>query len=170
MQAIRFKVLGKARSRGSKSPWNPRRKDGSLVLRPDGRPVIATMDSDKESRAWMAEVRSVAAQHFRGDLLRGPVILTCRFWFPRPASHFGTGRNTGILKASAPRHHAQIPDLSKITRAIEDAISKVIWRDDAQIVRYGEGHGKYWTTGAACVEVEITSLEIHDGSHTSKEL
>ena len=152
---IAFTVYGTAQSRGSKTPWNPRRKDGSLVLRADGRPVIATMDDNKKSKNWMAEVRAAAAGAFSGELLTGPIELTCAFYFARPTSHYGTGRNSGKLKPSAPIDHTQKPDLSKITRAVEDAMTKVIWRDDSQINRYGHGHGKHWTFEQSRVEIKI---------------
>jgi len=157
---IQFVVYGKPASRGSKTPWNPRRKDGSLVLRQDGRPVIATMDSDKRSKEWMQEIKSAAVNAYGGELLSGPVILTCKFFFARPKSHFGSGRNANVLKDTAPEWHTQKPDLSKTTRAIEDALTGIVWRDDSQIVGYGRDYGKYWTDTQSRVAIEIREIEV----------
>jgi Holliday junction resolvase RusA-like endonuclease len=38
------------------------------------------------------------------------------------------------LRASAPRYPTGRPDVLKLARACEDALTGVIWRDDAQIV------------------------------------
>ena len=55
------------------------------------------------------------------------------FIFIRPKGHFGTGRNEGKLKKTAPRFHTVKPDLSKIVRAAEDAMSGVVYIDDSQV-------------------------------------
>ena len=63
---------------------------------------------------------------------------------PRPSNHFGTGKNAGVRKDSAPYFPIVRPDVLKIARGIEDALTGVIYRDDSQIVdehlmkRYGE--------------------------------
>ena len=38
------------------------------------------------------------------------------FRFVRPKSHYGTGRNAKKLKPSAPPHHTQKPDATKLLR------------------------------------------------------
>src|SRR5437899_1559863 len=91
---IRFHVFGIPQTRGSKTPWLPRHKDGSLVMK-NGRPVIATMDANKKSKSWMAEMRQAAAEA-AGEgftLLVGPVQVEAEFRFPRPKSHYRTGKH-----------------------------------------------------------------------------
>ena len=152
---VAFTVYGQPQQRGSKTPWIPRRKDGSMVTK-DGRPVIATMDSNKNSKAWMAAISAAAGEHYQGmPLIEGPVIFTARFYFHRPKSHFGTGKNTGVLKSTAPLHHTQTPDLAKLIRCAEDGITKVIWADDKQVFQYGESTGKYWTSNASRADFDI---------------
>lgn len=63
-----------------------------------------------------------------------PVDLVATFTLARPASHWGTGRNAEILKASAPQYPTSYPDLDKLTRAVGDALTKIAYADDAQIV------------------------------------
>lgn len=157
---IEFVVYGRPQQRGSKTPWNPRRKDGSLALRADGRPIIATMDSNKKSKDWMQQVRSAAGEQISGDIITGPVRLGVIFWFKRPASHFCSGRNSRILKPSAPLFHTQTPDLSKLLRALEDGLTGVIWNDDRQVCRYTNDTGKYWTTGTEMAAITITELDL----------
>lgn len=54
----------------------------------------------------------------------------------RPKSHFGTGKNAKILKKSAPAalHCPRTPDGDKILRAILDALTGYVWKDDKQVV------------------------------------
>ena len=53
------------------------------------------------------------------------------FFFPRPKSHL---TSTGMLKASAPTFRAQRPDVDKLTRAVLDALTGIVYVDDCQVV------------------------------------
>jgi Holliday junction resolvase RusA-like endonuclease len=44
-------------------------------------------------------------------------------YFARPKGHYGTGRNAGELRPSAPAWKATYPDLDKIARAALDALT-----------------------------------------------
>jgi Holliday junction resolvase RusA-like endonuclease len=70
----------------------------------------------------------------RGELWRGPVHLRIAFGLPRPKGHFGTGRNAGTVKPSAPPFPAVKPDVDKLSRAVMDALRGVVYADDAQVV------------------------------------
>ena len=136
---IRFTVYGSAEPAGSKR---------AFVV--NGHAVVS--DANRKSRGWKTQVSATARDAYRGALLDGPIAVTMRFYRPRPAGHMG---KKGV-RASAPGHPATRPDVLKLARAVEDALTGVVWRDDAQIVderlfkRYGE---------PARVEVEIESLE-----------
>lgn len=151
---FQVKVYGTPQQRGSKSPYVPKHKDGSLVTRPNGNPLVVVRDSNKKSGDWMTAVRQAAGEVWQGDLLDEPLILQVRFWFARPKGHYGTGRNAGRVKPSAPRRHAQEPDLSKLVRCLEDALTGVVYRDDRLIASYRRT-GKAWTTGSAGAVVRI---------------
>lgn len=127
-----------------------------MVTGANGKPVIATMDSNKNSKAWMSQVRDAAKEIFAGELLRGPIRLTCWFYFKRPQSHFRKG---GRLSGSAPDHHCQTPDLSKLLRCAEDSLTGIIWADDKQVCGYGNETGKFWTVSGECAEILIEELE-----------
>jgi len=65
------------------------------------------------------------------------------FFLARPKSHYRTGRNADRLRENAPRRPAKMPDLSKLVRATEDALTDAgLWRDDAQVVEISAM--KYW--------------------------
>lgn len=62
------------------------------------------------------------------------VVVQVTFYLPRPASHYGTGRNASVLKATAPAYPLGKPDTSKMFRAVEDAMSGVVYTDDCRVV------------------------------------
>lgn len=79
----------------------------------------------------------------RGAPLVGPVAVKCEFRFARPKSHYGTGRNSGRLKDSAPIWMSSAPDNDKLCRLIGDAltISGVVDDDSLIVLLRGE---KLW--------------------------
>jgi crossover junction endodeoxyribonuclease RusA len=113
-------------------------------------------DANKHSKAWMDSVRLAANQAHAGDLLTGPIVLSVEFYFRRPQSHYGSGRNYGQVKESAPLLHTQTPDLDKLVRCLGDALTGVIWLDDRQVF---ETHSRrLWTTTTERAEVSIQEL------------
>jgi len=151
---IKFTVYGKPQSRGSKQASVRYGRDGKPISK-DGRVLTFAKDSNPKSTAWMEMVTSAAAKAYSGNLLTGAVRLSVQFFFARPKAHYGSGRNASLMKESAPAMHIQTPDFSKCMRAVEDALTGVVWRDDCQIVGYGVANGKYWTNGQARAEIEI---------------
>lgn len=72
------------------------------------------------------------------------LVVQITFYFTRPDTHFGTGRNAGVIKDSAPLYPEKTGgDLDKLTRAVLDALTGIVWKDDKRIVtlpvrrRYG---------------------------------
>lgn len=133
---IEFTVLGKPATAGSKKAFALRRKDGSLVTRPNGSPVVNVTDDCKQSRHWKQAVAWAARQKVGAgvELLREALVVEMRFFRPRPKGHFRSGKNAHMLKADAPATPTNKPDVLKLARAIEDALTGVVWVDDAQIV------------------------------------
>lgn len=67
----------------------------------------------------------------------GPLAVDMTFYLARPKGHYGTGRNAGTLRASAPARPHGKPDLSKLLRSTEDALTDAgLWADDCQVVEY----------------------------------
>jgi crossover junction endodeoxyribonuclease RusA len=106
-------------------------------------------EDNPATRPWRTAVTWEATAAMQGrDPLTGPVLLHVTFHFPRPRSHYGTGRNADRLKESSPSFHATKPDADKLLRAIGDAITGVVVRDDCQLAqvvavkRYGVPHAE----------------------------
>lgn len=103
---------------------------GSLKAYPRGRHVVVT-DSNPRVRPWMALIRDQAQQWCLEQGLAEHAIawpteaicLRVEALLPRPKS--------------APKRRevpaTKKPDVSKIVRAVEDALTGVLYRDDAQI-------------------------------------
>lgn len=90
--------------------------------------------ASKYTKPWMDTVKTFAMSEYLGEIQKGPLGLIIWFHMKRPNSHFGTGRNAGILKESAPKYPTGKPDLDKCVRAISDSLTGIIWRDDSQVV------------------------------------
>jgi Holliday junction resolvase RusA-like endonuclease len=81
---------------------------------------------------------------------RRPVAVAITFALPRPKGHFG---KKGLLP-SAPRSPAVMPDLDKLVRAVLDALTGIVWRDDAQVVAI-EAYKRYSDDLVTVVEVSV---------------
>lgn len=153
---IRFTVYGTPRPAGSKKTLPLKnRKTGEWLKRPNGSTLTVTMDM-ADNKDWKQAISHAARQAYDGELLRGPLRLSVVFRFARPKCHYGTGRNASRLKGSAPAHHTKSPDATKLLRCCEDALNRVIWADDAQIV--GQEVTKCWGEPAGCI-VEIHRVD-----------
>jgi len=63
------------------------------------------------------------------------IKFVARFQKTRPKSHFRTGKFSHILKDDSPRFPTDAPDTTKLFRAVEDACTGIVYKDDAAVVR-----------------------------------
>lgn len=124
MTGVEFTAVGTPGAQGSKV--------GRVVA---GRVVMR--ESSAKVKPWRETVKAAALAVLGDDgPMLGPVTLECHLFMPRPVGHFGTGRNAGRLKASAPTWVPVRPDIDKCVRALADALTEAqVWRDDSQVVR-----------------------------------
>ena len=94
--------------------------------------VIIT-DANAKAKPWKASVAQAASEKVT-TMLEGPLKVRMDFVFPRPKGHYGSGKNASVLKPSAPPFPIGRPDAGKVARSTEDALTGILWRDDAQIV------------------------------------
>lgn len=99
-----------------------------------GRAVVT--EDCRKNRAWRDRVADVAMRAY-GDspLLDGPLEMHLAFSFVRPANHYRTGRNALLLRDDAPKYPTRKPDLTKTIRSTEDALTGIVFKDDALIIR-----------------------------------
>ena len=143
-------VFGKPAGSGSKTAY--RTPKGKMIVTP----------ASKYQKPWQAAVKWTFLQSEYAKM----IPLTCSlavdiiFTFVRSKSHFGTGKNAGKLKISAPAYPAKRPDIEKLARSTNDALTGLIWRDDSQIVNltlqkiYGDRSG---------ARIEIKKREAQNG-------
>jgi Holliday junction resolvase RusA-like endonuclease len=147
MPEIRFTVPGVPAPGGSKRP-----------VRLGGTGRILLVDDAKGNGPWRERVALAARQAYAGPPLAGPLEVEFAFVVARPKGHYGSGKNAGRVRPTAPKYPCVKPDVLKLARAAEDAMTGIIWLDDALIVReflskdYGDAPG-----------VEITVRPLGEG-------
>ena len=62
-----------------------------------------------------------------------PLMLTLSFVFPRPKSHYRTGKHSGTMKETAPTFHTSTPDTDNLIKFVCDALNHIYWKDDSCI-------------------------------------
>lgn len=122
MMEISFFVPGKAQPGGSKR---------AFIIK--GRAIVT--DANKNVATWKHQVKHTARLTYQGPLLSTPLHVVCTFYMQRPSSHYRTGKNAHLVKDGAPGLPISKPDTTKLFRSTEDALTGVIWVDDAQIVK-----------------------------------
>ena len=123
---------------------------------------VAPWRSDVKAAAEAALLASDEWPHRHN----GPVHFTCTFMFPRPKSHYRTGKLAGVLRDDAPIYvtsHGK-GDLDKLERSTFDALTAAhVWADDSLAVTsrsskvYGDSPGAHLVL-ATDNEVTIPSV------------
>lgn len=84
------------------------------------------------------------------------VALVVEFRYSRPKNHFGRLKGQPYLKGNAPIYKTSTPDLDKLLRAVNDALTGVAFVDDALVVHVAAS--KVYTVGTAGAAITITPL------------
>ena len=121
---LAFFVPGLARPKGSKrglpiyrgKKGQPREFTGHVAL---------VESAGRSLKAWEQDIRAAAATAMEGHaLLDGPITCDLLFVRPRPKADKKCRLLAPITR----------PDRLKLARAVEDALTGIVWRDDAQVV------------------------------------
>jgi Holliday junction resolvase RusA-like endonuclease len=121
-----------------------------------GRPRLTTIAGrarafdPRKSRDYKQLVAQVAQQHAPPALLTGPLILVLHVFRPIPKGFNKRKRANALDETLRPTTR---PDLKNILAGVEDALEGVLYRNDSQIVGYGDT-GK-WYGDPPRVEVEL---------------
>jgi Holliday junction resolvase RusA-like endonuclease len=123
--ALRFTVFGTPQPKGSKSAFPIRRKGGGLgVSVREGKPGSPFEEWRRRVESVVQDLAERQNLARRGNgLLTGPLRVRMDFVFAKPKS------------APKSRLHPDVrPDLGKLVRGVEDAMTGSLIKDDAQIV------------------------------------
>lgn len=131
--AITITVLGSAQPAGSKKSYVPLDRNGNPYRRPNGGVAVQTVDANSKAKDWKQQVAYAAREAYHGPLLDGPLRVSLRFFRPRLLGHFNS-RGELNKKGRESIAPTSKPDVLKLARGVEDALTGVVWRDDAQIV------------------------------------
>lgn len=94
--------------------------------------IVITDAAGKRNKEWKQQCAVFARQHYNGPPLVCELRVTFEFFRTRPKAHF---RSNGLVKdALALAWPTTKPDVTKLVRAAEDAMTGILWIDDAQIV------------------------------------
>ncbi len=155
--SVVFTVYGQPQPAGSKRGFY-NKKTARIII----------TDDAKRSRPWKALVSDAAAQAMNGaGLLDGPLMLGLEFYMPRPKGHYRTGRHAGTVRDSAPPIPTVKPDLLKLARAVEDALTGLVYRDDSQIARevLDKFYGEPTRVEVRIHRLDATNSEIRSNAH-----
>jgi crossover junction endodeoxyribonuclease RusA len=120
-------ILGMPAPKGSMRAMIAR---GRAIMVPGG-----SSENQKALRAWAKAIATQAREQLgeRGDPVFQGVAVEAQMLFrlPRPASHYGA---RGLLPSAPPDHwHIVKPDGDKLARATLDALTGIVYDDDARI-------------------------------------
>lgn len=113
---ITFKVYGEAQQKGSARGFPIKSKKAGKLR------VVITSDNPG-TKGWEHDIRQAAAAHVPDVLWPGPVLLCVTFVMKR----------TKTMKAKW-MPFLKAPDTDKLMRCVGDALTGVIYEDDAQVV------------------------------------
>ncbi len=167
-----FFVQGTPRPGGSKTAMPIYGKSGHAVTKQTAtgkhRPVLRYVDDGKGNKEWRKLVAYVAAAEMAAQLPHIPpgCALSVHFMFyvRRPKGHYSMKKQDvgGFkLKPSAPALPTSKPDVLKLARSTEDALTSIVWKDDASNVtmRLDKRYADNMPEGCAiCVETMDSDL------------
>ena len=111
-----------------------------------------TYDANKKLAPWRRTVALIAQQamnHQRQEPMTGPVHLDLEFAMPR----------TKAMRTDPPPPMTQRPDSSKLTRAIEDALTGIVYQDDSQITHLTVHKRRHLLTEGPHARITATPAE-----------
>ena len=127
----------------------------AFVIKGTNRAIVTQTNREKQ-RPW-ASIIGVTAQQLNKPMIEGPVSLSLAFVLPRPKNHYGTGKQSSVLKLSAPFWHTSKPDSDKLTRLVLDALTGITWKDDSQVAHFGHISKTYGDVPGVHIEIIPTS-------------
>jgi Holliday junction resolvase RusA-like endonuclease len=102
-------------------------------LRPRKAPWGNIYDPNKQTQEASLQKARLTGDRETYD---GPLFIVFDFVFPRPKSHYGSGKNANTLKASAPEHcNSVAKDIDNLAKFYCDAFNCIHYLDDRQVVK-----------------------------------
>lgn len=123
-----------------------------------GNKYVARVFDAGTAESWKSAIAFEARSHAPDSPIDGPVVLSVAFHFPRPRSHYRTGKRADVLRDNAPKLHTGKPDADNAAKAVMDCLTQLggFWRDDSQIaeLRVWKCYTAHGGTGGAHIEIK----------------
>jgi len=117
--AVKLVVVGLPVTQGNKTAYPFHKKDGKLGV------AVREGKSGQRHSSWREAVAAEARKLAQNEPLDEPLVVEMTFYLPRPKS---AKKNV--------RFPNKKPDSLKLARAVEDALTKILYADDARIVTH----------------------------------
>jgi crossover junction endodeoxyribonuclease RusA len=125
---LEFFTPGLPQTKGSAKGFGFVRKNGPRA----GKIGVSITNDNPKAKGWSKDVARCAREHMgERELLTGPLAVEMTFHLPRPKKH-STGKG---LRANAPRLVTTKPDVDKLARCLLDALTWIVFKDDALVAR-----------------------------------
>ena len=73
-------------------------------------------------------------ENLPSEKMTKPIKCILNFYSTRPKNHYKTGKNSHILKESAPKYNVNNKDLDNMVKFVLDALNEKLYNDDSQII------------------------------------
>lgn len=112
-------------------------------LRPQFRRMGGFVSTYTPKKTKLAEdhIMVIASQHIPNTLITGPILLSVRA-YRSPLKSFSKKKLAMAL--SGEMRPITKPDLDNYVKLVKDALNGLIWKDDAQVIEFLPGTGKYY--------------------------
>ncbi|MBL8824873.1 MAG: RusA family crossover junction endodeoxyribonuclease [Planctomycetia bacterium] len=130
----------------------PRQRNRIMYI--GGKPISQNYTPGKHPvNAFKSAVQLSARVAYDGPPLEGPVYLQATFVLPRPQKYCRKKDDPGRLWCIAK------PDMDNLVKALKDALSKLVFKDDSQVCRTMQGKFYAARDEQPCVEVQIGVID-----------
>lgn len=141
MTPLAFRVYGVALPKGNMKP---------IIRDKRGMKIAVATESNRNVRGWQQLIAEGASRALneRGApvLFEYGVFVTARFYLPRPKKY----SRRGVFVA-----HCTNPDVDKLARAVLDALTGIVYRDDCQVTELAASKYYAEVNGPAYVDIRI---------------
>ena len=107
-----------------------RHKSATRDRKGDPLPFVRSYDPSKSNKRDLKRLVQAEAPE---KPFTGPLRVDCYFYFAYRKGDYGTGRNKGVIKTSAPKWKDTGKDRDNCDKLILDALTGIFWLNDSQI-------------------------------------
>lgn len=136
-ELLRFEVAGKPEPKGAMTALVPTHPKTKKPYRREGGGIVVNVKPSNEAtlKVWDARVKAAAEDAWGERLpLEGvSLMVEADFFLYRAQDQWGSGRNATRLKESASASPIKYPDVDKLLRAVLDALTGIVYKDDAMV-------------------------------------